>query len=145
MIYKSTKTAEKYCWYVFVLQGLAQKRFALNKPHELFAQSKRSHIARPHGTSIGFCCGGRQMRPDFSLSSPHRTPIHGMIVGTSLDERPLGNYMHRNKLSVSLSLKHEQLWRTGGLEASVLRNLAEKVISFLNRVHLELWPEHRLL
>jgi len=34
MIDKATKTAEKYCWYVFVLQVLAQERFALNKPHE---------------------------------------------------------------------------------------------------------------
>jgi hypothetical protein len=34
MIYKATKTAEKYYWYVFVLEVLAQERFALNKPHE---------------------------------------------------------------------------------------------------------------
>lgn len=34
MIYEDTKTTEKKCQYVFLLLVLAQKRFALNKPHE---------------------------------------------------------------------------------------------------------------
>jgi hypothetical protein len=45
MIYKDTKTAEKNCWYVFLLQVLAQERFALNKPHESLLRVS-DHIER---------------------------------------------------------------------------------------------------
>ena len=58
-----------------------------NKPHgSLFRVSDRTQRA-PTGCPLASVAVGREMRLDFSLSSAHRTLLHGVIAETSLAER----------------------------------------------------------